>query len=124
MAIVDDEESVCRALGRLIRSAELDVETYTNGAEFLESLESHLPDCVVLDLNMPSLNGIEVQEALAEAGLRLPTVVITGHDTDDARARSLKAGAAAYLRKPVDDQILLDTIAAAVAASPGNLPAH
>ena len=117
---MDDEESVCRALGRLIRSAELDVETYSNGSEFLESLESNLPDCVVLDLNMPSLNGIEVQEALAEAGLRLPIVVITGHDTDEARARSLKAGAAAYLRKPVDDQILLDTIAAA----PARLPAH
>ena len=117
MAIVDDEESVRRAMGRLIRSAGIDVETFPSGAEFLQSLESHSPDCVVLDLHMPGLNGFEVQARLKEAQSRVPIVVITGHDTDESRERVTKAGVAAYLSKPVDEKILLDTISAAVAAS-------
>ena len=119
MAIVDDEESVRRAMGRLIRSAGIDVETFPSGAEFLQSLESHSPDCVVLDLHMPGLNGFEVQARLKESESRLPIVVITGHDTDESRERVTKAGVAAYLLKPVDEKILLDTISAAVAGNSG-----
>ena len=123
MAIVDDEESVRRAMGRLIRSAGIDVETFPSGAEFLQSLESHAPDCVVLDLHMPGINGFEVQARLREAKSRLPIVVITGHDTDETRQRVTKAGVAAYLLKPVDEKILLDTISAAVAGdSEGGSP--
>jgi FixJ family two-component response regulator len=114
VAVVDDEEAVRIALRRLLRSASLDVETFSSGAEFLESMKGHQPDCVVLDLHMPQLGGFAVQAWLAEAGIRLPTVVITGHDTDEARARALSGGAAAYLRKPVDDQTLLDAINKAV----------
>ena len=114
MAIVDDEESVRRGLDRLIRSAGLDVETFATGAEFLQSLESHSPDCVVLDLHMPHGNGFEVQARLKESKSLVPVVVITGHDTDESRERVMKAGVAAYLLKPVDERILLDTIAAAV----------
>ena len=120
MAIVDDEESVRRALDRLMRSAGLDVETFPSGAEFLQSLESHTPDCVVLDLHMPRVNGFEVQARLRESGSRLPVVVITGHDTDETRERVMKAGVAAYLLKPVDEQVLLDTISAAVGDGPGD----
>ncbi len=120
MAIVDDEESVRRAMGRLIRSAGIDVETFPSGAEFLQSLESHSPDCVVLDLHMPGLNGFEVQARLKESEARVPIVVITGHDTDESRERVTRAGVAAYLLKPVDEKILLDTISAAVAASSGS----
>ena len=119
MAIVDDEESVRRAMGRLIRSAGIDVETFPSGAEFLQSLESHSPDCLVLDLHMPGLNGFEVQARLKESESRVPIVVITGHDTDDTRERVTKAGVAAYLLKPVDEKILLDTISAAVACDFG-----
>jgi FixJ family two-component response regulator len=115
VAVVDDEEAVRIALRRLLRSAGLDVETFSSGAEFLESMKGHQPDCVVLDLHMPQLGGFAVQARLAEAGIRLPTVVITGHDTDEARARALAGGAAAYLRKPVDDQALLAAIEAAQA---------
>ena len=119
MAIVDDEESVRRAMGRLIRSAGIDVETFPSGAEFLQSLESHSPDCVVLDLHMPGLSGFEVQARLKESQSRVPIVVITGHDTDESRERVTRAGVAAYLSKPVDEKILLDTISTAVACASG-----
>ena len=119
VAVVDDEEAVRVALRRLLRSASLLVETFSSGAEFLDSLKEHQPDCVVLDLHMPELSGFAVQARLAEAGIRLPTVIITGHDTDETRERALGGGAAAYLRKPVDDQALLDAITEAVRSGSG-----
>ena len=119
IAVVDDEEAVRIALRRLLRSASLNVETFSSGAEFLESVKEHQPDCVVLDLHMPQVGGFAVQARLAEAGIRLPTIVITGHDNDEARERALGGGAAAYLRKPVDDQALLDAITEAVRTGSG-----
>jgi len=109
---------VRRALRRLLRSAGLDVETFPSGAEFLDSLKSHRPDCVVLDLHMPQISGFAVHTRLAEAGIPLPVVVITGHDSDETRERALAVGIAAYLRKPVDDQTLLDAISAAIGHAP------
>ena len=118
IAVVDDEEPVRIALRRLLRSAGLDVETYPSGAEFLDSLKSHRPDCVVLDLHMPQVSGFAVQARLAETGHALPVVVITGHDSDETRERALAAGIVAYLRKPVDGQTLLDAITTAIAHPP------
>ena len=76
--------------------------------------KEHQPDCVVLDLHMPQVNGFAVQARLAETGSRVPVVVITGHDSSESRERALAGGAAAYLRKPVDDQALLEAIQQAV----------
>ena len=90
------------------------METFSSGAEFLKSLESHSPDCVVLDLHMPHGNGFEVQARLKESKSLVPIVVITGYDTDESRERVTKAGVAGYLLKPVDERVLLDTITAAV----------
>ena len=118
IAVVDDEESVRIALRRLLRSAGLDVETFPSGAEFLDSLKSHRPDCAVLDLHMPNVSGFAVQSRLAEAGIRLPVVVITGHDSEETRKRALAAGIVVYLRKPVDDEALLDAITTAIAQPP------
>ena len=115
IAVVDDEEPVRKALQRLLRSAGMDVETFPSGAEFLDSLLTSEPDCLVLDLHMPGVNGFEVQTRLAKSGTRLPVVVITGHDTPEAQARSLAGGASAYLLKPIDDRVLLAAIAAAIA---------
>ena len=108
VAIVDDEEPIRKALTRLLRSGGLDVESFPSGSEFLKSLPAHRPDCVVLDLHMPVVNGFEVQARLVEFGV--PVVIITGHDSDETRARALAGQPAAYLRKPVNDQVLLDAI--------------
>jgi FixJ family two-component response regulator len=123
IAVVDDEEAVRIALRRLLRSASMNAETFSSGAEFLESIKEHQPDCVVLDLHMPQVNGFAVQARLAAAGSRVPVVIITGHDSAESRERALAGGAAAYLRKPVDDQALLEAINEAVnpaAAKAGN----
>jgi len=108
VAIVDDEEPIRKAFTRLLRSGGLDVESFPSGSEFLESLPAHRPDCVVLDLHMPVVNGFDVQARLVEFGV--PVVIITGHDSDETRARALAGRPAAYLRKPVNDQVLLDAI--------------
>jgi FixJ family two-component response regulator len=112
IALVDDEESVRRALTRLLRSAAIDAHGFATGEEFLAAMDDLQPDCVLLDLHMPGMSGFEV---LAQLRGRLPVVVITGHDTPEAEARSLAGGAAAYLRKPVNDRVLLDAVTAAIA---------
>jgi two-component system response regulator FixJ len=122
IAIVDDDESVRIALRRFLRSASFDVEAFPSGAEFLESLKTHQPDCVVLDLHMPQLDGFAVLARLAEAGIRLPVVVITGQDSAANRERALAGGATAFLQKLVDGQTLLDAITAAIAHLPGAIP--
>ena len=118
VAIVDDEESVRRALGRLLRSAGFDVQTYASGPEFLHSLARSVPQCVVLDLRMPRMTGFDVQAALAEARSSVPVVIITGDDSTDSRERTLGRGAIAYLRKPVDEEMLLDAIQNAITPHP------
>ena len=110
IAIVDDDESVRKALKRLLRAANLDADAFASGREFLDSLAAQLPDCTVLDLHMPGMNGLDIQQQLARTGLQIPIVVITGHDEPLARAQCLTSGAAAYLRKPLDDKALLDAI--------------
>jgi len=125
VAVVDDEESIRKSLRRLLMAADLDALVYASGQEFLDALRERQPDCLVLDLQMPGLTGLEVQRALMAAGVRFPTIIITAHDEPEARARCMTAGVAAYLCKPLHDEMLLDAIAnvmgrvAASAAAPG-----
>ena len=114
IAIVDDEESVRKAFERLLRSAEMQAHVFASGADFLAALAGFSPDCVVLDLHMPGGSGFEV---IARLQSRIPVVVITGHDSPEAEVRALGGGAAAYLRKPVDDCALIEAITAAIAHS-------
>src|SRR5262245_24740453 len=114
IAVVDDEECVRKALGRLIRAGGFSVQTYASGSDFLLSIEQQRPHCVVLDLHMPHTSGFDVQEALMRTDARLPVVIITGDDSPEGRVRAIGRGAKAYLRKPVDDHVLLDAIAAAI----------
>ena len=90
VAIVDDEQSVRKALERLLRSAGYSVEAFGSGNEFLDSIRMRKPDCVVLDLHMPEMDGFEVQTQLVERGARVPVVVITGHDSPKNHERALK----------------------------------
>jgi FixJ family two-component response regulator len=92
IAVVDDEPSILLAMKRLLRSAGLDVETYSSGEEFLQAAETRRFDCVVLDLHMPYFSGLEVLSQLAQLETHIPAVVVTGHDTPDARPRALAAG--------------------------------
>jgi FixJ family two-component response regulator len=117
IAIVDDDESVCRALERLVRSLGMAAETYTSGADFVEQIES-LPsfnvDCVILDVQMPGLNGIEVQTRLRRIRKDIPVVFITAHDDRVSRERALAGGAVAFLRKPCNDALIIQTLDAAL----------
>ena len=113
-AVIDDEEAVRKALGRLLHSAGLAVETFSGGREFLASLAAHRPDCAVLDLHMPDMSGFEVLARLAQLRAGVPVIVITGHDSPEAEESARRGGARAYLREPFDDRLLLDTIRALV----------
>ena len=113
IAIVDDDESVCRALKRLVRSLGMDADTFTSGRQFIDLIEampSFAADCVVLDVQMPGLNGLQVQEQLARRGHRLPVIFITAHDDVGVREQALAAGAVAFVRKPFNDELLIKTL--------------
>jgi len=118
VAVVDDDESVRKALKRLLRAANLNAETYASGQEFLDSLGLSWPDCLVLDIHMPGMNGLDLQRHLVRQCGRLPVVVITGHDEPQTSAQCLAAGAIAYLRKPIDDDALLAAIFRAIGVDP------
>jgi FixJ family two-component response regulator len=117
IAIVDDDESVCRALKRLVRSLGMNADTFTSGQEFIDLIEA-MPsfdvDCLILDVQMPGLNGLQVQERLASSGNPLPVIFITAHDEMAAREQALAAGAVAFLRKPFNDELFIKTLRAAL----------
>jgi len=119
IAVVDDEESIRTALDRLLRSAGFAVETFASGAQFLRSVLDHRPACVVLDLNMPDLSGLDVQIFLTRDRLQVPVIVLTGHETPETRVRLMERGATACLRKPVDDKLLLAAIDDAIRSASG-----
>jgi FixJ family two-component response regulator len=125
VAVVDDEGDVRLALRRLLRSAGFDVMAYESGSEFLRHMPRTLPDCIVLDLRMPGISGLEVQAAMKEQHLAIPVVVVTGNDNTDSRRKAMDLGAGAYLCKPVDGDILINAVLGAIDArrKEGHLPA-
>jgi FixJ family two-component response regulator len=113
VAVVDDEESVRRALVRLLRASQLEVEAFASGEAFLDAVNVRRPDCVVLDLQMPGLTGRDVQRQLvSQKGC--PVIIITAHDEPTLREQCLADGAIAYLRKPLRGALLLRSIEAAL----------
>ncbi|MBI1374765.1 MAG: response regulator [Phycisphaera sp.] len=114
IAVIDDEESVVRALRRFLQSAGLNVAAFHNGQTFLASLDNHRYDCAVVDLHMPGIDGFEVQAQLAADHPDMPVIIMTGHDTPESHQRAMNGGASAYLRKPVDGHALLDAIEASI----------
>jgi len=110
IAVVEDESSVRKALARLLRSAGLGADTYASGEEFLQAMPGRAPDCLLLDLQLPGLNGLAVQLRLRQSGLNLPVIFITATESLEAREQAMQSGASLWLQKPVDDQLLLNTI--------------
>jgi FixJ family two-component response regulator len=115
IAIVDDDASVRKALARLLSASSFDIETYGSARDFLASLETGQPDCLVVDLHMPDLTGFDLQRHLVRAGVEIPTIVITAYNEPGLRERCQSAGAAAFLLKPLDGSTLIGVINAATA---------
>src|SRR5215470_15797815 len=113
IAIVDDDASVRKALMRLLQASSYTVKTFGSASEFLASLNQRVPDCLIVDLQMPSTNGLELQISLNRAGMAIPTIIMSAHDEPGSRERCSAAGAAAYLLKPIQKRELIAAIKAA-----------
>ena len=112
--VVDDDDSVRSSLERLIRSAGFTVKTFALASQFLESEKPNVPGCLVLDVKLPGLGGLDLQRRLAESEVAIPIVFITGHGDIPMSVRAIKAGAVEFLTKPFRDQDLLDAINQAI----------
>ena len=108
--VVDDDDSTRRALARLFYSVQLRAEVFASAQEFLHSDRPDVPSCLVLDVRLPGLSGLDFQAELAKADIRIPIVFITGHGDIPMTVRAMKAGAVEFLPKPVREQELLDAI--------------
>jgi FixJ family two-component response regulator len=114
IAIVDDDASVREGLQSLIRSAGWRVETFVSAQEFLARLGAEAPSCVILDLQLPGLSGLDLQNRMAKGGVEIPIVFLTGHGDIPASVQAMKAGAVEFLTKPLDEQKLLEAIQEAI----------
>lgn len=112
--VVDDDAPVCKALDRLIRSVGLTAETFSSAKEFLDREAHDGPACLVLDVRMPGLSGLDLQKELAARDHSIPIIFITGHGDIPMSVKAMKAGAVDFLPKPFSDQELLDAIHAAL----------
>lgn len=113
--VVDDDESVREAVRRLIASVGLKVETFGSTREFLDGQRPEAPSCLVLDVRLPDVSGLELQRDLAAANVHIPIIFITGHADVPMTVRAMKAGAVEFLTKPFRGQELLDAIQDAIA---------
>ena len=112
--IVDDDPLVLGAVETLIKSVGLEVHTFSSAQAFLESDLPDEPGCLVLDIRMPGLSGLDLQDEMAARGLTLPVIFVTGHGTVPLSVRAMKAGAVDFLQKPFEDQDLLDAVQRAI----------
>jgi FixJ family two-component response regulator len=117
IAVVDDEVSVRKAVVRLLHAAGFAARGFASAHEFLDSWHFNRPDCLLLDLQMPDLSGVEVQRALKVAGAQFPVVIISAHDAPSVREECMRLGAVAYLLKPLDASALLQAVTPDTGAS-------
>src|SRR5215469_18179689 len=110
IAIVDDDPAVREGLHSLIRSAGWRAETFVSAQEFLERRGSGRPSCLLLDLQLPGLSGLDLQKRMIEAGLEIPIVFLTGYGNIPSSVQAMKAGAVEFLTKPVEEEDLLQAI--------------
>ncbi len=111
MHVVDDDESVRNALARLLRSAGLASRVHASAEDFLAAVDGAAHACVVLDVTMPRMNGLDLVGRLRARGIALPAIAVSARDDDETRRLARELGVSMFLRKPVDDQALLDAIA-------------
>ena len=122
--VVDDDESIREALGSLIQSAGLAVETFASARAFLARAPSDAPACLVLDLRLPGISGLELQERMVEDDREIPIIFITGHGDVPTTVQAMKAGAVEFLTKPFADRELLDAVDQAVQKDRSNRDAR
>ena len=115
--VVDDDVSVCRSLALLLRSHGFSVETFTNARSFLIYKYPRLPSCLVLDIRLPDINGLTLQQILTKRGIGIPIVFITGHGDIPMSVKGIKAGAVDFLTKPFTKRKLLNAITPAISKS-------
>jgi FixJ family two-component response regulator len=114
IAIVDDDEAIRSALEGLMRSAGLQARSFASAEEFLESGLHQKTGCLIVDIRMPGMSGLELQAKLSSENCRIPTIFITAHGDERMRMQALRAGAVEFLAKPFDDEVLLDSVRAAL----------
>jgi FixJ family two-component response regulator len=117
VAVVDDDPAVLRALARLLRASSYDARTYGSAREFLDSLQDGVPSCLIADLQMPEMTGLDLQYHLKRNGIRIPTIIITAHNELQVRQLCAAAGARAYLLKPLQSTTLIAAINTAIGRS-------
>jgi two-component system response regulator FixJ len=115
--VVDDEAEVCNAVAMLLHSVGLQSRTYGSAQAFLEGYRPGTPGCIVLDVRLPGMSGLELQERLQQLGITLPVIVMTGHGDIQMAVRAMRAGALDFVEKPFNDQTLLDRVHEGVARS-------
>jgi FixJ family two-component response regulator len=108
--VVDDDESIRKALTMLFISAGMEVKTFEAAEDLLKCQLREQNTCLISDLKLKGLSGLELQQQLAKRGIKIPVIFLTAFDSNEIRQQAKQAGAAGYFRKPVDDQALLDTI--------------
>jgi len=114
VAIVDDDESVRIALAGLMKAVGLPAKTFASAAEFLDSGQQHHAACLIADIRMPGMSGLELQAKLNADRCRIPTIFITAHGDAEMRMQAMRSGAAEFLSKPFSDDVLLETVRAAL----------
>jgi len=112
--VVDDDEAICESLRLLIGDIGLEVRTFTSARQFLAEYDPSQAGCLVLDVRMSGMSGLELQSRLRELGFRVPTIIITGHGDVPMAVEAMKAGAMDFIEKPFRDQVLLDGIQKAI----------
>jgi len=112
ISIIDDDDSVRESLRRLMRSVGYAVNVFASAEEFLDSDRLRNTDCLILDVRLPGMSGLELKRHLATSHSDIPIIFITAYEDDDVRARALNAGAVDYFLKPFNDENLLDAIEA------------
>jgi FixJ family two-component response regulator len=113
VVIVDDDDSMRSALQGLLKVAGLPTQAFASAEEFLKSGQQHQTACLIADIRMPGMSGLELQAQLNADGCRIPTIFITAHGDEKMRLQALRAGAVEFLSKPFDDEALLDSVRAA-----------